>query len=245
MENGTVRCPTPAKARYATSSAASQRAAIRSRMDASKVYRPYTCSCGWVHLTTKSAPPMITPSVQTTTELLALPPLEFRFLVACDVKDRLSPAVKDLLRTSEVNRVWISELKLLWMETLREANRSRDQGHRQSIIRFQSYIQIRRTEASALQQRYLADVQVSKEASNHREPPRPTPGSRVSIRCEALHYALMEMVTRHPEEFREVYVTKLRELWPDDSEFGTWLPLKYLHYLNPKNGADPAEESED
>lgn len=248
MRSEDVRCPTPHKVRYATVETAQQRAEIRTQLDENKVYQPYACACGWIHLTTQPGKKNIitTAKVETPEELLALTPIEFRFIVSCDVKRKLDAKTGELLRTAKVNPLWVAELKLLWVESLWEHEHARSTKHKQDILVFQKYISMRRTEATTLRQRFLQqghsmDLPAPKY---YRMPVVATSGS--SIRREAFCKAVHELSTRHSEELLELYHQELRPVWPEGKQFPMVPPLKYLKYLRGPGAKEiGGEESEE
>ena len=106
MGDNENRCPTPGKIRFATVETAQQRAEVRTRLGTEgKVYRPYPCECGWMHLTTGRGKKNLTFTlkVETSEDILKLSPIDFRFLVSCDVKGKLNETTSRLLRTPLVN----------------------------------------------------------------------------------------------------------------------------------------------
>lgn len=233
MSTEDVRCPTPHKVRFATVETAQQRAGIRTQLDENKVYQPYACSCGWIHLTTKPGKKNIitTAKVETPEELLALTPIEFRFIVSCDVKRKLDAKTGELLRTAQANPLWVAELKLLWLESLTEQEHARSTQHKQDILVFQKYILIRRTEAATLRQRYLKEGH-SMSVPGPKEDRPPVSQSKASLRREALRKAVSEVCNTHYEEFREIYHRELRTTWPEGHPFMVSVPFKFLRYLS-------------
>lgn len=220
MSSSTVRCPTPDKVRFATAETAQQRADVRTHLGSDKVYRPYACACGWIHLTTKQNNPVSVAEVTTTDELLSVSPVAFRFIVACDVKNRLDLGTRNLLRTPEVNKLWGAELKLLWLESLKEHAQARDDNHKRGVLAFQDCIMVRRTEAENLRQRYEEARQVARSTK-----------SLGSLRRHALYNALYALIEKNRDELHDSYVRELRAIWPEGEEPGEWLPLKFLTYL--------------
>lgn len=238
MSKNTGRCPTPTKTRYATERTAQQRAEVRTHLGSSKVYKIYACPCGWFHLTTTHRGPYATAKVKTVDELRTLDTIPFRYIVACDVKGFLEPGTVALLRTPEINSMWVAELKLLWMESLKERDEARDDQHKRDILVFQKYIGIRRTEADNLRKRFAADgrkVDPLPQSVQEHQPKIYTqpvdPNSLSSLQREAFHRALQELCRTHAEELGEVYRRELGPTWPEDKAFYGTIPLKYLRYL--------------
>lgn len=241
-----LRCPTPHKTRYATEKMAQQRAEIRTHLGVSKIYRTYACPCGWFHLTTSHRGPYMTAKVQTVEELRALTHVQFRFIVSCDVKNLLEPKTKELLRTPEINSLWVSELKLLWMETLKEYNDARNAQHKKDILMFQKYVGVRRAEANNLRQRFVEEGWCMPAPETTFYPHPVDPNSTSTLRRQAFHNALRELCTTNFEQLQEIYYRELRPTWPEDRPFPVVVPMKYLKYLrgpgaSELTGDDPEE----
>jgi len=247
--SNTVRCPTPDKVRFATTETAQQRADVRTHLGSSKIYRPYVCPCGWIHLTTQHKPPVVITRVTTSEELLALTPLDFRYIVSCDVKKRLDFRTSELLRTPEVNTTWNAELKLLWMESLTEYAEARDADHGRDILTFQKYISLRRREAATLRQRFLEQHTPGVDSASNRLFTPVDPHSTRTLRREALYKALQQFCDTHFEELREIYLKELRRTWPEGKPFQQSVPLKFLKILRASGAQgladDTAEDTED
>ncbi len=171
---------------------------------------------------------MFTKVVETVEELLALPSVDFRFVVACDVKDRLISQTKKFLRSPEVNTRWNAELRLLWVETLKERDTSRDSVHRHAVLQFQNYIRIRRAEASALCQEYEQLRQAKKL------PPVLTPpqkGSNRSLRRKSLARAMTALCEKYWDELTALYLEDVLVTWPEGGTTPQCLPAKCLREM--------------
>lgn len=224
-----IRCMTPDKVRYATVESAKSRANYRSTTGG-KLYYVYLCPCGWYHLTTNHKPRQVVPRVTTLDEMVALSPVELRAVIAADVKNRLDVDTARVLRLPEMSRRWQSELKLLWAESLREQDNSRDGEHRRGILTFQKYIAVRRQEANVLcmerermEREAKATLQKAAEAFR-----KPVDGSKSSIRREALYQAVRALSKDHLEELRTRYVEELKSITESYESVGEYLPLKFL-----------------
>jgi hypothetical protein len=249
MSGKDIRCPTPDKIRYATVELAQQRAISRNHLNKDgKTYHPYSCDCGWIHLTTTRGKKNIleTPHVSTPEDLLALTPVEFRFIVSCDVKNRLNPTTSEILRTPKVNVLWNAELRLLWMETIQEYAQARDKAHKQDILAFQRYIGLRRAEARNLRQRYAEERRLPPQKIPEEGGVAATFPTLTSRRRQAFRGAIHELINQHFEEFRGMYHEQLSALWPEDREVPRGIPLKFLRYLEKGEGSeDPMGVEED
>lgn len=215
-----TRCPTPEKTRFATVELAKQRANLRTSLEPHKKYRVYPCSCGWHHLTTQQEVPVFTAPAETAAELLALNAVDFRHIVSCDVKNRLGTRARELLRTADVNPRWRSELRLLWLEALREQDVARDDEHRKNILAFQEHIRVRRQEAEKIRVTYLESLIT--------DMPR-DPRSKSSLRRVALRAALMRLCNEHKTQLRRIYLEEVAKDWPEGDALPERLPEKIFH----------------
>lgn len=221
MTTPKMRCPTPAKTRYATRENAQSRAHYWSTMGDQKNYQIYRCPCGWYHLTsTGIKPPVNVPVVATAEEMLGLSPDDFRDVVAWDVKGRVDETTAEVLRDDSVLERWRAELKILWTESQTELLKARDDNHRKNILIFQNYVAVRRQEARNLFNEFVRQGVRPRIAE--------TPGSKSSIRREALYQALRTLSNRYIDELGEIYREELKKITPEGEDLGKWVPMKFF-----------------
>ncbi|MFG2847425.1 hypothetical protein ACGF12_30295 [Kitasatospora sp. NPDC048296] len=99
----TKKCRTPAKARFATTTAAARTAATYVHS-----LTPYLCECGWYHLTSKAIVPAT--SLPVTEQVAALGDVEFAVLVVQDVRATVTPVQAGALRDAANVERWIRVL---------------------------------------------------------------------------------------------------------------------------------------
>ncbi|MFD5610494.1 hypothetical protein [Kitasatospora sp. NPDC127060] len=99
----TKTCTTPAKARFATTTAAARTAATYVHN-----LTPYLCACGWYHLTSKAIVPAT--SLPVTEQVAALGDVEFAVLVVQDVRATVTPVQAGALRDVANVERWIRAL---------------------------------------------------------------------------------------------------------------------------------------
>jgi hypothetical protein len=144
-------CPTPAKSRFATETAA-QLAAARY----GKALHAYGCSCGWYHLTSKPAPAAPVEDPTVTQQVTALDDGEFLRIVGSEVRGQATPQQAAALRHRINLDRWLGALANLNLElqqqlAARKGDHSEETNQwRQRILRVQQFVNDRRTEAKKL-----------------------------------------------------------------------------------------------
>jgi hypothetical protein len=119
-----TECPTPAKSRYATREAA-ESAARRVAIAVQPALYPYTCPCGWWHLTSNPQPDVLVvdqlePGDGDETLLHNAPDMLFREVVLRDIRGRATREEALSLRHALNLQRWRRVLKDVWLDTERQ-----------------------------------------------------------------------------------------------------------------------------
>lgn len=198
-----VDCPTPAKSKYATQEAA-QSAAHRVQIPVGQVLTPYSCRCGWVHLTSRPQRPQ--PTIDDIAQVHALDDDQFRVLVIDDARYRAAWIRSRALRDRSLVHRWIAVLKAK-QKDLNLQLADRDAGYseewRQMATELRDNIAERRREAAALIASYGSAARVS------------TGGSVAERRSAAGEAAMQRLIDAHQAEYTELLVEEFQRVGLD------------------------------
>lgn len=189
-------CPTPAKTRFATESAALHAAAYYS-----KILRTYECPCGWYHLTSKPAAARPIDAPLVTEDVVALPDHEFVILAGCEARGQATPEQAAALRNSLNIDRWIEALKHIEVDIQQQlAARKGDYSvlaadWRRRTLAFQRSLHQRRAEAKELHER----ARIAANAERTRLRSMGTTGPEA--RAEAGERAIQRLIDAHHAEF--------------------------------------------
>lgn len=127
-----MACPTPAKKKYATLSAADIDRVTLGSTRGRDLEAYDTCPCGWVHLATKREIKGVGAEPMTVEDILALDHDTFNKLVRRETYNAVHPDTAESLRNPRLAHAWVEALKLFRMDlNIQRQDRSgeRSLGH--------------------------------------------------------------------------------------------------------------------
>lgn len=208
MAPATTRCPTPAKARYATREAAG-RAAHSASLAFGQTLRPYECPCSWWHLTSSPAPAALQPAAHADIQYLAtLPAIDFREIVSADARGTAEPQHQAALRAPANLKRWQKALGELDQDLCEQLRRRRhDQsllGHdwRKRAATYRGALTVRMTECQRLRAEAHERAQRGRETKRHDAEVAAAAGVSVSeLRRRGGEVAIERLINAHGAEF--------------------------------------------
>lgn len=235
------KCPTPAKARYATQVGADV-AAHRVQIAVGQLLNPYRCrpECGWWHLSKKPStaiPHNAVADPGTVARLAAMAGPEFLALVADEARDQGPVEERIAVRDPALLKRWRTALGDLIHDINEQLARQllTDPDWRRRTVAFKDCLELRRAEcaerrraageADAAGRHEEAEARKAEQAGQ-RQPPR---GAANRLRAEAGERAIDRLIEAHRPEFT-------RYLAEECECIGTPLPARVQRYLD----QDPA-----
>lgn len=216
-----MTCPTPAKSRNATVSAA-QSAARRSRLGVGKDLYPYECPCGWHHLTSKK-PTEAAPAPADVASVHQLDDDAFRRLVLRDAQYQAPLVYARALRDPSMLHRWITALKDLQRDLAAELNEApNDDPWRTQAEQLRAALGQRREEAAHVVRETGACIPVPRKDSSVRR-----------LREAAGELAVNRLIAAHRSQFTELLAEEYERLGID-------LPNRIAQHLAQHRGETEA-----
>lgn len=232
-------CPTPTKSRFATRAAADN-AAKRVDLRANLQLTPYECVCTWWHLTSQQpeqlprAADAPTPIVE---RLISIPDIDFREIVAADVRGEGDPDERAALRHTRNLKRWQKHLGQLIADAEQQLRERRDDkslaGHdwRKKVTGYRDSLLIRGTECRRL--RAEAHEELMRRGDSRRrdaETAAALGATPQELRTHAGELAVHRLITEHREEF-ERYLTE------EYRAFGLEIPDRFAKWTRNRPAA--------
>ncbi|WP_322501790.1 hypothetical protein TR631_33710 [Streptomyces rochei] len=235
-------CPNPGKSRYATRLAADN-AAQRVDLRAGLQLRAYECVCTWWHLTKDPAQELINPadaSPHVIERLVSIPDIDFREIVAADIRGAGDPDERAALRHRRNHRRWKEQLGELIadIETqLRDRRASpipTDPEWRRRATAYRDRLVLRLTECRRLRAE-AHEEEMRRGDARRRDAERAAEmgATPKKLRAEAGEIAVDRLVTAHREEFERYLVEEYQAL-------GLTIPPRFEKWVRePADNATP------
>lgn len=214
-------CPTPTKSRYATRAAADN-AAKRVALRLEAPLTPYECPCTWWHLT-KQQPEQLPRAADAPgpviERLMAIPDIDFREIVAADVRGGGDPEERAALRHRRILKRWQQHLGQLVSAVEQQLKERRGdktlEGHdwRKKATAHRDMVTLRATEcrrlrAEAHEERQRRDDSRRRDA----ETAAAMGATWKELQRHAGELAVHRLITEHRAEFERYLVEEYRAL---------------------------------
>lgn len=234
-------CPNPTKSRYATRAAA-ESAAKRVALRLEHPLTPYECVCTWWHLTKRQPeqlPQAADASGPVVERLMAIPDIDFREIVAADVRGDGDPEERAALRHRRIHKRWRQHLGQLMSDIEQQLKdrrgdkslegydwRKKATAHRDNLI-------LRTTECRRLRAEAHEDMQ-RRDDSRRRdaETAAAMGATRKELQRHAGELAVHRLITEHRDEFNSYLLEEYRA-------FGLEIPERFANWSR-QNGTEAA-----
>lgn len=214
-------CPTPAKSRYATRAAA-ENASQRVDLRAGLQLHPYECACTWWHLTSQAPdiPPRAVDAPGHVVErLIAIPDIDFREIVAADVRSDGDPEERAALRHTRNLKRWQRQLGQLIADVEQQLRDRRGdkslEGHdwRKRVTSHRDNLLLRATECRRLRAEAHAEMQRRHDYRRRDAEAAAAQGATAKeLQRHAGELALQRLIAAHREEFNSYLREEYRAL---------------------------------
>lgn len=222
-------CPTPTKSHYATRAAA-EIAAKRVDLRAGLQLSPYECVCTWWHLT-KEQPEQLPRAADApgpvVERLIAIPDIDFREIVAADVRGEGDPEERAALRHRRNHKRWQQLLGQLMADVEQQLKERRSdkslEGHdwRKKAIGYRDSLTIRVTECRRLRAEVHEELMRRGDSRRRDAETAAAMGATPKeLRAHAGELAVDRLIKAHREEFNRYLAEEYRA-------FGLEIPERF------------------
>jgi hypothetical protein len=214
-------CPNPTKSRYATRTAAESAAKrVALRLDAPLA--PYECVCTWWHLTKRQPeelPRAADASGPVVERLMAIPDIDFREIVAADVRGGGDGEERAALRHRRILKRWRQHLGQLTAEVEQQLKERRSdkslEGHdwRKKATAHRDSLLLRATECRRLRAEAHEEMQRRDDSRQRDAETAAAMGATAKeLQRHAGEIAVHRLITEHRAEFERYVVEEYRAL---------------------------------